>query len=126
MATSRYPDRRRLSATDDLCPELRPAQRRKCAKCRTPMVVARPRNESDVVWLCPLAHCHQAIPIDQDQYWAHITKRNEQGVASTYDGPLESYDARLRGQPLGAGPAFVKGYSSKRPSVKLPKQNEFD
>lgn len=90
------------------------------------MVVARLRKDSDVVWLCPLASCGQPIPIDQEQYHEHIAKRNEQRVASTYDGPLEPYDSRLIGQPFGAGPTFIKGYKVKRPRVKLPKQSDFD
>ena len=68
----------------------------------------------------------QLIAIDQDRYRAHIAKRNERKVVGRYDGPLDRYDRRFDDQPLAAGPAFVRGYAARRPSVKLQKQSEFD
>jgi hypothetical protein len=126
MVTSRFTSQHRPFPIDDLCPELRNKQRRKCPSCQKPMVVARLKKNGNVVWLCPASHCYQFIAIDQDRYWAHIAKRNERNVVGKYDGPLETYDSRLADQPFGAGSAFVKGYSARRPNVKLHKQCEFD
>ena len=112
--------------TDDLCPELPNKNRRKCPGCQKSMVVARLSKNGTVVWLCPSPACNKSIAIDQDRYWAYITKRNERNIVGRYDGPFVPYDSRLRDQPAGAGPAFVRGYTARRPNVKLHNQSEFD
>lgn len=112
--------------TNDLCPELPGRKRRKCPSCESPMIVTRRKKSSDVMWLCPAASCHEAIAIDQNSYWTYIARRNERNVVGRYDGPLVPYDLRLRDQPSGAGPAFVRGYAANRPNVRLPKQSDFD
>jgi hypothetical protein len=126
MATSRFTSRSPALPSDDLCPELRNEQRRKCPSCQKPMVVARLKKNGRVMWLCRDLGCQRTIVIDQDRYWAHIAKRNERNVVGRYDGVFEAYDSRLEGQPFGAGPAFVRGYASRRPNVKLLKQSDFD
>ena len=126
MATSRFRSRSPALPADDLCPELRDKERRKCPSCQKPMVVARLKKNGDVMWLCPDSGCHQSIAIYQDRYWVHIAKRNERNVVGRYDGLFDAYDSRLDGQPFGAGPTSVRGYAARRPNVKLHKQSEFD